>query len=123
MIFQGTCLGPPLWNVYFSDVDATATSTGGRATKYADDLTTHKTYERSTTTDEILNDTATLQTRLHDWGTTRRITFDATKETTVIFHHTETYGDTFRLLATMIDPKLTMTDAIDTLLSKIKSIM
>ena len=37
-VFQGTVLGPPLWNVFFADVAVPANSTGGRKSKFADDL-------------------------------------------------------------------------------------
>ena len=37
-VFQGTVLGPPLWNDFFSDVAVTAPSTGGEPSVFADDL-------------------------------------------------------------------------------------
>ena len=37
-VFQGTVLGPPLWNTFFADVSTPASSTGGREAMFADDL-------------------------------------------------------------------------------------
>ena len=37
-VFQGTVLGPPLWNVFFSDVVQPASSLGGEPSLFADDL-------------------------------------------------------------------------------------
>ena len=37
-VFQGTVLGPPLWNTFFSDVSAAARHTGGKEQMFADDL-------------------------------------------------------------------------------------
>ena len=34
-VFQGTVLGPPLWNTFFADVSAHAGSTGGREAMFA----------------------------------------------------------------------------------------
>ena len=37
-VFQGTVLGPPLWNVFFSDVAIPAKALGGKEAMFADDL-------------------------------------------------------------------------------------
>ena len=37
-VFQGTVLGPPLWNTYFADVSDPASQDGGEAHKFADDM-------------------------------------------------------------------------------------
>ena len=37
-VFQGTVLGPSLWNTFFSDVSMPARSYGGDETLFADDL-------------------------------------------------------------------------------------
>ena len=41
MVFQGTVLGPCLWNVFFHDVDSPLHDTDFKDTEYADDLS-HK---------------------------------------------------------------------------------
>ena len=37
-VFQGTVLGPCLWNTFFADVSVSAKSTGGKEAMFADDL-------------------------------------------------------------------------------------
>ena len=37
-VFQGTVLGPPLWNTFFADVVNPAEETGGQAAVFVDDL-------------------------------------------------------------------------------------
>ena len=46
MVFQGTVLGPSLWNVFFADVHGAAEEAGGKETKFADDLNVFKTFPR-----------------------------------------------------------------------------
>ena len=55
-VFQGTVLGPGLWNVFFKDVREAAERTGGRESKFADDLSVSKEYSSSTPNDTILED-------------------------------------------------------------------
>ena len=40
-IFQGTVLGPTLWNCFFADVSANARAHGGMEILFADDLVVH----------------------------------------------------------------------------------
>ena len=56
MIFQGTVMGPKLWNIFFKDVDSVVESRGSIAKKFADDLTTFKLYDRTTKDDFIYAD-------------------------------------------------------------------
>ena len=46
-VFQGTVLGPSLWNSFFSDVSVPAKSTGGRESMFADDLNVFQEFDRS----------------------------------------------------------------------------
>ena len=41
-VLQGTVLGPPLWNTYFSDVTKVATDFEARPAAFADDLNIFK---------------------------------------------------------------------------------
>ena len=45
-VFQGTVLGPPLWNLFFADVVTAAESQGGDASLFADDLNVFKVFEK-----------------------------------------------------------------------------
>ena len=46
-VFQGTVLGPALWNVYFRDVDSACIKGGFTEAKFADDLSVYKAFPAS----------------------------------------------------------------------------
>ena len=87
MVFQGTVLGPFLWNVFFKDVNAATQSHDCLEEKLADDLTVTKTYEKNANHDTIKKDILEIQTSIHIWGKANRVSFDATKEEFAIIHH------------------------------------
>ena len=119
-VFQGTVLGPPLWNSFFADVSTPASASGGKAAKFADDLNVFKLFDRQTPIEELTNDLAECRTRVHAWGRANRVTFDPAKEYLAVLHPSEFHGEPFRLLGLMIDLDLRMNTAIDQLLSKIR---
>ena len=43
--FQGTVLGPPLWNVFFRDIEFVTCRHGFREAKFADDLSVFKAFD------------------------------------------------------------------------------
>ena len=55
-VFQGTVLGPPLWNLFFADVVTAAESQGGDASLFADDLNIFKAFEKNVTNDILIKD-------------------------------------------------------------------
>jgi hypothetical protein len=81
-----------------------------RAAKFADDLTAYNNFENATKNDEICKRLRDLQESVHEWGTQERVIFDAAKEHFCILHRSDPHGDVFKLLGTMIDPKLVMED-------------
>ena len=105
-------LGPPLWNVFFKDVDTALLQKCFRGAKFADDLAAFKNYESSTWNEHILDNLRGFQSHVHEWGHKHRVTFDPAKEYFCILHRTHCDGEAFRLLGTMIDPKLIMEDEI-----------
>lgn len=112
MVFQGTVLGPCLWNIFFADVHEAAPSTGGVETRFADDLNVFKIYPGKTTHEEIHHDLRQCQMAIHDWGVRNRMTFDAKKKHFCILHPEHGAGDNFRLLGPTFDPRLKMEDAV-----------
>ncbi len=107
-VFQGTVLGPPLWNVFFEPVDKIIERCLFHVAKFADDMTAFKNFEGATANEEIRQKLNGCQQASHEWGKTRRVTFDASKEHFCIIHRGDPFGSIFKLLGTMIDPKLTM---------------
>ena len=119
-VFQGTVLGPPLWNAFFGDVAVPAKSTGGQEELFADDLTVFQKFERSLPVEGVKTELDKCKKNVHKWGATNRVSFDPIKEHVVILHPTVGHGETFRLLGCMIDTDLRMHSCIEQLLSKIR---
>ena len=119
-VFQGTFLGPDLWNLFFEDVSQPAAATGGEDSKFADDLNVFKQFDSLTPADEVKDKMEICRANVHKWGRTNRVTFDADKEHVKILHPRFAEGDPFKLLGCMIDCKLTMDQAIDRTLAQIR---
>ena len=64
-VFQGTVLGPPLWNVFFADVDDYVCVGGFTCNKFADDLTAGKPYDVQVSQEDVLADLQQCQVRTH----------------------------------------------------------
>jgi len=58
------------------------------------------------------------QREVHQWGRVNRVIFDASKEKQAIVHPRDGEGESFKLLGNIIDPKLTMDQAVQHILSK-----
>ena len=119
-VFQGTCLGPPLWNVFFADVAIPASSTGGKEAMFADDLNMFQEFERASPLEEVTGKLSECRQRVHKWGKANRVIFDAGKEHLIVLHPSDHHGESFKLLDCMIDVDLRMHTCIDQLLSKIR---
>ena len=121
-IFQGTVLGPALWNVFFADVAIPAGITGGNEAMFADDLNVFQLFDRKMPTDNILDKLSKCREKVHGWGRTNRVKFDAKKEHLAIIHPDANvlHGDGFRLLGCFMDLDLRMRTAVDQLLAKIR---
>ena len=78
-MYQGTVLGPPLWNVHFEDVSESVPD-GFSESKFADDLNVYKAYPVTVENEQILEELSECQTSIHDWGAKNQVIFDETKE-------------------------------------------
>ena len=67
-VFQGTVLGPPLWNVFFNDVIVPAGSTGGDPNLFADDLNVFQKIDRLDDNDAIKLEMDRCRSEVHSWG-------------------------------------------------------
>ena len=112
-IFQGTCLGPLLWNVFFAAIDWAIRASLFRPAKFADDLTAFRNFEASEDNESICNEIRKCQKEAHLWGARSRVSFDQKKEHFCILHRMNSLGDVFKLLGVLIDPKLNMRDEIE----------
>ena len=119
-VFQGTVLGPPLWNTFFSDVTQPAASTGGEPSIFADDLSVFQKFDRKKENNECLRTMHVCRARVHNWGRLNRVAFDPVKEHSIIIHSSQGEGDPFKLLGLLVDCKLIMQQAVDKLLTQIR---
>ena len=117
-VFQGTVLGPALWNVFFADVVSAAISCGCEGRAFADDFNCFRKFHRNADHDHINAELDRCRETTHEWGRKNRVIFDTTKEAKVVLHPTRGQGETFRLLGLMVDNALRMDTAVDTMLAK-----
>ena len=117
-VFQGTVLGPTLWNVFFHDVAFAAAGVDTTEAMFADDLSLYKSYPVSISNNDIQSDMLRAKQKVHKWGVRNRVTFDAAKEYIVVVHPADGEGDDFKLLGCVIDVHLRMDQAIESLLAR-----
>jgi hypothetical protein len=111
-VFQGTVLGPSLWNIFFKDVTTIPALLNARVAQFADDLTVTKEFPPHTPNAYIMETLRTYHVGAHEWGKMNRVEFDPGKEAFAVIHHKEGEGPDFRLLGPVFDPKLLMHTAI-----------
>ena len=117
-VFQGSVLGPALWNCFFADVSFAATEKGGEAALFADDLSIQHEFPASESNQRIFDNLKLSQEAVHKWGKRNRVSFDATKEQYVVIHFRHGEGDPFVLLGNHFDVKLHMDLAVQHVLNK-----
>ena len=79
-VFQGTVLGPPLWNVFYEDCNVAIRSEHFKETVFADDCNCYRFFANAVSDVTIFNAMRTCQTNLHEWGLANQASFDASKE-------------------------------------------
>ena len=120
MVFQGTVLGPPLWNVYYADCSRAVRESGFLELLFADDLNCWKLFPCSVPNHILLEAAKDCQAEVHSWGAGNRVVFDAGKESLHVVSHREPEGGNFKVLGVDWDPKVLMRDELETLVGKTK---
>jgi len=120
MVFQGTVLGPPLWNAFFADVAVEVPQGNQQVKLFADDLTGMTSADQGKSDRLLLDELEEMQKRTHRWGRKNQVEFDPGKEHLVILHPRRGIGEDFKLLGTLFDCKLTMQPCLEKLLSTIR---
>ena len=127
MVYQGTVLGPPLWNVFFCEAPLTLAALGFTNAMYADDLNSFKAFDQYHSDFSILSEMKVAQYELHKWGDGNQVTFDPGKESFHILSRQSPLGSDFQLLGIHFDCKLLMNQCINDCASscgwKLESIM
>ena len=116
-IFQGTVLGPKLWNVFFEDVSQQIPPPYKDA-KFADDLTCFKSFPGDSDNKEIKVDLHECEAAVQDWGKRNQVLFDEKKAEFGVIHLTDGEGDTVRILGSMFDNALHMDENIKKMVGK-----
>ena len=76
MVFQGTVLGPQLWNLFFADADKAIQEFMFFEMVFADDLNAYKIVPSSTDVAQAMQTIDRVQSELHKWGDANRVCFD-----------------------------------------------
>ena len=121
MVFQGTVFGPCLWNIFFADIHSAAERSGCRERRFADDLSTSKSFERHVANEDIVEQMHVCQRDVHEWGVTNRVAFDPDKEEFAVLALQGGDAKSFRLLGPTIDEKLTMKECVGKLYRQAKA--
>ena len=114
-IFQGTVLGPPLWNRFFSDVKAAVRKAEFTEAVFADDLSCFKVFHGRIGDSYIFTRMQTCQSYVHAWGVANQVVSHAGKEGLYILNGRRPSNDHFKLLSVIFDTRLTMHSAIQKL--------
>ena len=126
-VFQGTVLGPPLWNIFYADSRHAVNDEGFEEVIFADDLNCSKQVPSDTTEEQALSALQNCQQSLHRWGAANQVLFDAGKESFHGLHRTKAFGEDFKILGVLFDCQLTMRSAIHEIATeagwKVKSIL
>ena len=115
MVFQGTVLGPPLWNLFFADARLAIEDAGFEEIVYADDLNAFKEVDKETSNVDARAMSEECQKLLHEWGDANSVSFDPGKESIHVLGRHDPDGEDFKILGVKFDCKLIMAACIDTL--------
>ena len=108
LVFQGTVLGPPLWNIFYRDAVAAVKTIKLLEVVFADDFNCWKPFAAGTCIQEISKQSLRCQANLHEWGRANCMRFDASKESFHVLHRTNGCGEDFLLLGILFDTGLRM---------------
>ena len=112
MVYQGTVLGPPLWNLFFRDARAAVMAAKFEEVVYADDLNAYKEFDKMIENEAIIAECKTCQHHLHEWGKANSVTFDPCKESLHVLSRWEPMGEDFKILGIDFDLRLRMEPCI-----------
>ena len=113
MIWQGSDLGPPLWNTFYADVRIPVLDSECTDIIFADDLNTFQGSPRNTKNGDIQECMRKCQEQVHTLGTSNMVEFDGAKEHFIILDHWGSFGTDFKLLGAIFDTRLLMTSHCD----------
>ena len=89
MVFQGTVLGPTLWNFFYEDARRATHEAGFVEIVYAVDLNGFREFEHGARVNSIMTEGKRCQTERHKWGKANQVAFDPAKESVHIVSHAQ----------------------------------
>jgi len=118
MVFQGTVLGPLLWNLFFEDARLAINEWFFTEVVFADDLNAYRVFPSGTADKDIHICISKCQEELHTWGEANQVAFDPGKESKHIMTLHEPAGTSFTLLGVLFDDGLAMAGAVSHLIDE-----
>jgi len=115
MLYQGTVLGPQLWNAFFEDASVPINEWLFTEVVFADDLNAYRAFPATTADATIQATISKCQEELHTWGEANQVVFDPCKESKHIMCLDQPLGTTFKLLGVLFDDGLMMAEAVSQL--------
>ena len=112
-VFQGTVLGPPLWNIFYRDADGAVHRHGFTDVVFVHDFNSWKRFRAGTEAEEIIAACRACQASIHEWGRANSAKFDPSKESFHILHRARSHGGDFLLLGILFDCELRMGSAVN----------
>ena len=107
-VFQGTVLGPPLWNLFYADSRHAVRRHEFTETIFADDFNCWKGLPNDVDDLTLVLALSECQSSLHAWGAANQVVFDPTKESFHLLRRQKPRGPSFKLLGVLFDTKLLM---------------
>jgi hypothetical protein len=112
MVFQGTVIGPDLWNLFFEDARLAINEWHYTEVAYADDLNAYRVFNGRCDNADLLKSIAFCEKELDRWGNANQVAFDPAKESRHILSLADPCGNSFKLLCLIFDMALDMGEAV-----------
>ena len=118
MVFQGTVLGPHLWNLFYEDVRRACACAGFDEIVFANDLNSYCLRPNNTPNQQLMQEAAKCQHQVHEWGKANGVQFEPAKESFHVLSRADPAGESFKLLGVTFDTKLLMADEVHSLVTE-----
>ena len=118
MVYQGTVLGPILWNLFFGDAARAIQMLKFIETIFADDLNAYRKYKEHVRNSTLIQAAKKCQARLHEWGRANQAEFDPGKESITILSRRNPFGEGFKIFNIQFDTRLCMEEAVSNICDK-----